>query len=300
MKFSLIEIPFKKPINLLGNRLSIKKHLFLKTEDRICEVSQLPGLSKFDFTNSGKLTKNDRNIIDNFWIPYLTNLPENPGIIKTKINHLFFPDSQSVEDLKLSEKNVEFSLKVKCGRLGLEEDCKVLSQLIRKFPKIKLRLDSNQNWSLRDCLIIFDKFMYNIEYFEEPFKNLEEYEKGRVLPFAADLILQQFPYSDLKELFSTFILKPGLWSSFSHFDKLVLDLKQDKKNIIISSLFESSIGLGGLAMLANKYNLKSAHGLGTLNYLNDPFRKNFVEEKDSEIVFDFNKLDMSELSWQSL
>jgi O-succinylbenzoate synthase len=161
--------------------------------------------------------------------------------------------------------------KVKLSKLSFEEAYAVVETLRNQFA---LRIDVNRAWSFEDAMQFFSRFPPNsFEYVEEP-----TYEIGKLtnfpFPFALDESLKElnlFNFPHLKAM----VLKPTLLGDISPF---VTRAKQQGLKVILSSFFESGLGLAHIACLAHRLGLHSDPiGLDTYRYfkqdlLTEPLR----------------------------
>ncbi len=140
-----------------------------------------------------------------------------------------------------------------------------LLELLRK-TQLKFRLDGNRNFSLEEALqFCTDLPSDRIDYFEDPLQTpvlLEEFYKKSQIRYSLD---------ESKDLLSqhhsgihSFILKPMLLGDFTDIKKYMGSIP-----VVISSTYESEIGLKNLIQWAHHLNPSGIHGLGT----HDVFKK---------------------------
>lgn len=174
-------------------------------------------------------------------------------------------------------------LKLKVGRQSLIEDIESVKQLKRRYPEMLLRLDANQAWEINDA-IEFGKALSNIsiDYIEEPFQEmriewLEHFYKVSGFKVALDESLFNASQGLLEsQAVSHYILKPSLWGSLEKVFQLKEQANQLDKKVVVTSTFESGLGLRGLAHLACALNQNLAVGLGTAHWLeNDTLTPHF-------------------------
>ncbi len=169
------------------------------------------------------------------------------------------------------------TLKVKVGRINSILEARGI-QDIRKFvgPEIKLRLDANRSWDLATA-IEFGKAVESadIEYIEEPMlepMDLPRFFDACGIPFAFDETLHQImdptisfeSYTGLRAL----VLKPTLIACTARLIALVNQARENGVQPVISSSYESDVGLIHLAQLAGSISgEKIAVGLDTRSAL---------------------------------
>lgn len=151
------------------------------------------------------------------------------------------------------------TLKVKVGRIEPHLEARGVVE-IRKYvgPDIRLRLDANRSWDL-DTAIDFGRAVaeQDIEYIEEPLVNpqdLPRFYDATGVPFGFDETLHGIidpnislsAYTGLK----AFVLKPTLVGCTARLIALVNLAREEGILPVISSSFESDIGLAVLSQLA--------------------------------------------------
>jgi len=170
------------------------------------------------------------------------------------------------EQLQLWLKNQVTHVKIKIGR-ALELERETLNFLLSDCSQhnIQYRLDGNQQMSLTALNKLLEAIpLQNIQFFEEPLKEINEWEifySKFQRPLALDesfLERKNHPPVGTKYV----IIKPSITHSVSGCSKLI---SENKFKVIISSAFESSIGMGALKFLASQTN--ESPGLDTLKYL---------------------------------
>jgi len=161
--------------------------------------------------------------------------------------------------------------KLKVSQLCFSEAEKLIHQLKKQFL---LRIDVNQAWSTKESLNFFSKFSANsFDYVEEPFSKPS---KLHLFPYSIAIdesYPQQLSSKKLQSLtnLKALIYKPTIQGGISRFcPQLLKWIKKGGCQLVISSSFESEVGLLHCAALAARLNLKLAIGAGTYFYLKDP------------------------------
>ena len=156
-------------------------------------------------------------------------------------------------------------LKLKVGSADIISDIQKVTA-VRSIAgnRAKLRLDCNQAWSLRDAV----KFVRaigseRIEYIEEPLKDpkqLNSFFYETYLPVVLDESLGRFSPETLKKFdgLKAFIIKPTLVGGVEKSLALIQIARKLKLDCVISSSFETGIGLSFLA------NMHAAYATGTM------------------------------------
>ncbi|MCF7807569.1 MAG: o-succinylbenzoate synthase [Candidatus Marinimicrobia bacterium] len=165
------------------------------------------------------------------------------------------------------------TLKIKVGRINHELEA-IGVQRVRAAvgPQITLRLDANRSWDM-ETAVEFGKSVEsaNIEYIEEPLIDSEDlpiFFDACGLHFAFDETLHHIidpgisfnAYTGLKAL----VLKPSLVACIPRILELVSQARKQGLLTVISSSFESDVGINNLAQFAAGISGDTtAVGLGT-------------------------------------
>ena len=199
------------------------------------------------------------------------------------------------------------TIKFKVGRKSVEEDI----QSVREVKKIvnnetRLRFDANRNWSLPDAIQFGKAIGYeNIEYIEEPLSDISKldifYDQTGI-PIALDESLQDIPMKDLENIkgLKTFVIKPSLMGGFERSMEFIQFGKVHNIYSVISSTFESCIGLTSLADFASSLNPGDvAMGLDTHKWFKEDLLENGFHSNhgkvDIELLRESSKLVRQEL-----
>ena len=143
--------------------------------------------------------------------------------------------------------------KIKVGRNSVGEDITMMHTLSRIIPPhTPIRLDANCAWSVEECTTFWkgiSALNLNIEYIEEPLRTPEFYAQLEI-PFALDENLSAFAetWHHLPFL-RAIILKPSLQGYYACWEWMH-QAQQHNIKAVVSSTFESSIGLWGYTQLA--------------------------------------------------
>ena len=170
------------------------------------------------------------------------------------------------------------TLKIKVGRINSILEARGIQDIRSSVgPEVKLRLDANRSWDL-DTAIEFGKAVESagLEYIEEPLNDpvdLPRFFDACGVPFAFDETLHQImdptisfdSYTGLRAL----VLKPTLIACTARLIALVQQAKKNGVQAVISSSYESDVGLINLAQLAGSISGEGiAVGLDTRSALN--------------------------------
>ncbi len=174
--------------------------------------------------------------------------------------------------------------KVKIQNFSIEEARDLLKELSSIFH---LRIDSNRYWKKEDLSKVLSKTPFEkIEYLEEPFKDPEDLLMAE-WPIALDETLRHFPHIKLKKIPSlkAVIVKPTLEGFFDSSSLKYAHCKESKTSLILSSSFETGVGISKIAHLAHILGLQEPMGLDTLRYFHDELLESPIHIEKGRMVF---------------
>ena len=135
-----------------------------------------------------------------------------------------------------------------------------------------LHLDANQSWDLAKAIHFGNEVgLAAVEYIEEPFKYtslIHDFFMQTTIPVALDESLQAMSFNDIKGIDGVdfFILKPTMLGGIEKINRIVNDANRFAITTVLSSSYESGIGMLTLANLAGMTTRDRAAGLDTLKY----------------------------------
>ena len=147
----------------------------------------------------------------------------------------------------------EFKLKI--GKQSLKSDIQRIQTVIEQLPEnIRIRLDANQRWSLKQALEVGSQLApKRIAYIEEPTSDSAEFsiffqETG--IPFALDETAQNpnYHYQRLDGM-RALIIKPTLVGGLPRCKELISSAQSSGVRTVLSSAFESDVGIHILQQL---------------------------------------------------
>lgn len=183
------------------------------------------------------------------------------------------------------------AVKLKVGRQPVEEDIALVRE-VRKIlsANVSLRLDANRAWSL-DTAITFGKAVANctIEYIEEPLADnslLQQFYAETGLSLALDETLTETEPHALRipRGVVAFILKPAVLGGFEKTMQFARIAQKFNLNSVISSVFQSGLGLTADACLSaclNKENVPA--GLDTYRWLKEDLLVERFKAKNGQV-----------------
>lgn len=174
-----------------------------------------------------------------------------------------------LEQAKLRHEEGYTSAKLKVSNLSFEEAALLIHQLIDRFC---LRIDVNRAWTTPDALRFFSQFPFDtFDYVEEPFQNphdLAQFPHPLAVDesFPQDLSLEQLEsLPTLKALIYKPTIQGGMLGCLPLYDWTA----KRGVSLVLSSSFESDLGLAHIASIAHRLSLSAPIGLGTYHHLND-------------------------------
>lgn len=182
-----------------------------------------------------------------------------------------------LEKAAVIEKQGYKSAKLKIAQLSLADAKNVVDQLKNTFS---LRIDLNKAWDLTCALEFFSYFKpCDFDYIEEPLKNTSELKN-----FPYPIALDESGYIDNVPTLKALVFKPTLLGGLTILKKTHALTKKKKLQLVLSSAFESGIGIYNIAHMANALGLTHPLGLDTYRFLKQDllktpldFSKGFLE-----------------------
>lgn len=171
-------------------------------------------------------------------------------------------------------------LKLKVGG-DLREDIEKVQALSAATQETALlHLDANQAWNLNEAVTFGNEVgLAAVDYIEEPFKDIEQipaFFMQTTIPVALDESLRKVTIEDIRSLdgVDILILKPTLLGGIEKTYKLMEETKRLGIVSLISSSYESGVGILALANLAGCTSRDRGAGLDTLKF----FKKDILKE----------------------
>jgi o-succinylbenzoate synthase len=166
------------------------------------------------------------------------------------------------------------TLKIKAGRNKFEDDLKCIKAVRTSAGnKIKLRIDINGKWELKEAITNLKKLeQFDLEYVEEPLHGQMNFIKLRnksAVPLAVDESLRTI--KDAAEFIQYkavdfLILKPMMLGGIIQVLRIKNLAEQNGLKVVITSSFESVVGRAMAVFAASTVKEKLAHGLATGTY----------------------------------
>lgn len=156
--------------------------------------------------------------------------------------------------------------KLKIGNLSPHEATTLIHQL---KPLFRLRIDVNRAWDTQRSMQFFSQFSQDsFEYVEEPFSTLDDLVHFPH-PIAIDESLSKLSLHALEQLptLRALIYKPTIRGGMVNALPLLQWARERDIDFVLSSSFESDVGLTHIASMAYRLSSTLPIGLGTLHYL---------------------------------
>ena len=162
------------------------------------------------------------------------------------------------------------SIKVKVAQTSLEEEIKLIHEILAIRPDLKLRLDANRGFTLEQAIEFAACLpMSAIEYIEEPCidpQDNQAFYHAIKIPWALDESLNDPNYQfEMQDGLTALVVKPMLIGSLEKLQQLQSDAEHAGVRFILSSSLESSLGINALAKLSQVMTPDEIPGLDTLN-----------------------------------
>ena len=160
------------------------------------------------------------------------------------------------------------AVKIKVGRHTLDEDLEFVHSVYREYPDINVRIDANRAWTLQIAQTFLDATRdLAFDYIEEPLKDksqLAAFARASHVPLALDETLREPEAERYCKFADVYVLKPTLSGGMTGTIERIRQAQADHIRCIISSSYESGIGMLGLVELAGSVP-GEVHGLDTYN-----------------------------------
>ena len=190
------------------------------------------------------------------------------------------------------------AFKLKVGRGSVESDIekiKALNELMR--DKALLRLDANQAWALKSAIQLGEKIgCAAVEYIEEPLKSIgaiPEFYARTLIPVALDESLLVINTRNIKYIdgVDVIVFKPTMFGSIEKAWALIKQSQNLGMKVVISSSYETSLGIIFLAHLSACLLRETPVGLDTLKF----FKNDLLTDK---VKIKHGKLNLKDLNFR--
>lgn len=254
------KVPYTKPLILKGKEYTHREGLIVKMKG-FGEIAPLPGFSRETLEEAQEeLLSKRAPTLPSVKFGLLSALKEPASFSPLPISKLLWGTKEEI-----LQAPIQGECKVKVSSFSIVDTVDLISTLKKRYPKVKLRIDVNQKWTLEEALFFSSHFnKEDFAYLEEPVRSFEElvqFSKITSFPIAADETLLTQPMENILALpsLTALVIKPSIYH---------LTTKVPCK-IIYSSSLETSIGLEAIQLLAHSNRSKEALGIDTAHLLNE-------------------------------
>lgn len=306
------ELPLVRPLTIKGRTINMRSGVIVSLTDKdgfvgLGDASPLPGLHAESLKEAiGELVKiKEAKELTKATLPSVRFAVEGTMLdlaiqkektfernekLQVPVNALITGDASDVvaEFQQLCDAGYP-AVKVKVGRRDVGEDIELVRSLKQLGRDVMLRLDANRAWGLDEALeFCIQVSAGQIEYIEEPIADINdqaEFIKASPVPLALDETLVE---NDLRQInlegVKAMVLKPSLLGGFEVTERLINIAKENSILPVLSSAFESGIGVRSIALFAAKTGLSDiAAGLDTLKWFGEDVLKETVRIENGSI-----------------
>ncbi len=248
------------------------KEGFLIQKENIGEIAPLPGYSKESLEDAYQdlhSQKEIQNCCPSVQFALESASLKIPIDTKIPIASLLWG---SKEEIIEKAKNSANTCKIKLSQLSIDNAIALMKILKKSYPDKIFRLDVNRGWNLSQALFFARHFEpTDFAYLEEPlefFEDLFTFSQETHFPIAVDESIYDIDISEILKLASlkAIVIKPTLFGGISAIQNLQRKIPPHIE-IVLSSLFESGVGILNIGALAAVLSLKSAIGIDTYRFI---------------------------------
>jgi len=281
-------LPFRQPLIFKGERLANREGLLVSINGQWGEIAPLLGFSNESLAEAAAeslaclaaLSRGEKisptltsvqfgfDCAQRSWPNNLpAPLPPYPLLQGTPAALI---QSLSTTDWQASPPS---RLKLKVARYAMDEELALIEQLAARLPTTKLILDANGGWTRQEAQRFCERLNLNqIDYLEEPcaaFADTIAVAEATGVAIALDETLTRGEEWHCHPKLTALVIKPTLVGSLSACEALVQRARAGNLRVVISSSFESDLGLGLLARLASEWAPHEPPGLDTGHWLTE-------------------------------
>ncbi|MCS2610998.1 o-succinylbenzoate synthase [Halomonas dongshanensis] len=294
-------LPLRSPLVLAGQRLEHREGLLVEINGRWGEIAPLPGFSRESLAAAETECRRclDQLAALGHCKPTLPSVafgldcaqrqwpPSAHPLVKPYPLWQGTPQ-ELIERLSTIEPGSLSRLKLKVARYPLDDEYRLIQTLATHLPPGALVLDANRGWSKSQALAFCSRLPEGlVAYIEEP---CETFAASLAVASATGLSLgldetlaRNEPWHAHPRV-GALIIKPTLIGTLARCEALVAKARLHGMAIVVSSSFESDVGLGHLARLAAEWAPDIAPGLDTRHHLVGGLLSDDSQTRDSQIV----------------
>ncbi len=174
--------------------------------------------------------------------------------------------------------------KLRVGIYSLRDELRLIKEICKKAPNIKLILDASMHWTREEALTMITHLpKKNILYLEDMCASLEDIKTVANLthiPVGIDKILHYYTFDQWRMLPNlTVVIKPSLVGSISKIHELVKMCSPLNIKTVLETAMESQLGNYNLQMLGRRHGVFQVYGIDCERY----FKYNLFKPGTAEI-----------------
>ncbi|WP_339934075.1 o-succinylbenzoate synthase [Vreelandella glaciei] len=281
-------LQFRQPLMFKGQRLTNREGLLVSINGQWGEIAPLPGfstetLAEVEAESLSCLAALKRGEIASPALPSVQfgfdcaqrSWPNNLPTPLSPYPLLQGAPAELIESLSTAGwlASPPSRLKLKVARYAMEEELALIEQLDARLPSTKLILDANGGWTREAAQRFCERLpLAQIDYLEEPcatFADTIAVAEATGVAIALDETLSRREEWSYHPQLKALVIKPTLIGSLSDCEVLVQRARAGNLRVVVSSSFESDLGLGLLARLASEWAPNEPPGLDTGHWLTE-------------------------------
>lgn len=192
-------------------------------------------------------------------------------------------------------------VKVKVGQGAVSDDIRLVRKVSALLPEARLRLDANRSWQPDQARRFIDGvYDSNIDYLEEPLPPGADWRRlmqQSPLPIALDETLRETGTDERVSAARVYVIKPALMGGLTVAESFIRTAVGTNKRCIISSSWESGIGMYTLLKLASGLPTE-AHGLDTYRLLAGDVLRHKLPLTPPETCLPARLPSIDDIDWQ--
>ena len=278
------QLPFTQPLTFHGKVEVAREGLLVRINDGWGEIAPLPGFSKESLQQAeeealaclaaigaGKACMPVLPSVQFGFDCALRKWPAQPTQLPVPYPLIQGSPLELLKNWKVWLHHTPSKAKLKVARHPMRDELALIRMLCDRIPTLKLILDANQGWTREEAWTFCSHLDLNrIEYLEDPcadFADIAFVANRTGIPVALDeLLAQGKPWEPIPQL-RALVLKPTLLGSLTNCEALVAQAHKLRLKVIVSSCFESGLGLNQLFRLASEWAPEQAPGLDTRRWM---------------------------------
>ncbi|MFB2865258.1 o-succinylbenzoate synthase [Aeromonas sp. MdU4] len=278
------QLPFTQPLTFHGKVEVAREGLLVRINDGWGEIAPLPGFSKESLQQAeaealAALAAIAAGETPNSVLPSVQfgfdcarrRWPEQSNPLPEPYPLIQGSPQELLKNWKEWLHRTPNKAKLKVARYPMRDELALIRLLCDRVPSLKLVLDANQGWTREEAWTFCGHLDPNrIEYLEDPcadFADIAFVANRTGMPVALDeLLAQGKPWEPIPQL-RALVLKPTLLGSLANCEALIAQAHELRLKVIISSCFESDLGLNQLFHLAGEWAPEQAPGLDTRRWM---------------------------------